>query len=81
MEKTLILGKIEARRRGTTRGEIGGWHHGLSRHEFKQAAKDGEGQGSLVCCSPWDCKASDMTEWLNNNKFFQKCSFSFFQQF
>ena len=44
MEKTLLLGKIEARRRGTTQGEIGGWHHGLSRHEFKQAAKDGEGQ-------------------------------------
>ena len=51
MEKTLILEKIEARRRKTTDGEIGGWHHGLSRHEFKQAAKDGEGQGSLVCCS------------------------------
>ena len=36
MEKTLILGKTEARRRRTTEGEIGGWHHGLSRNEFKQ---------------------------------------------
>ena len=29
--------------------------------------EDGEGQGSLVCCSPWSCKESDMTEQLNNN--------------
>ena len=30
-----------------------GWHHRLSGHEFEQALGDGEGQGSLVCCSPW----------------------------
>ena len=29
--------------------------------EFEQAPGDGEGQGSLACCSPWGCKESDMT--------------------
>ena len=36
-------------------------------HEFEQALGDGEGQGSLVCCSPCGCKESDTTERLNNN--------------
>ena len=53
--------------RGTTVDEMLGWHHWLNGHEFEQALGDGEGQGSLVCYSPWDCKVSDMTEWLNNN--------------
>ena len=33
--------------------ETVGWHHQLSGHEFEQALGDREGQGSLVCCSPW----------------------------
>ena len=45
-----------------------GWHHQLNGHEFEQAPGDGEGQGSLVCCSPLHYKESDMTEQLNNNK-------------
>ena len=32
-------------------GEMVGWHHRLSEHEFEQAPGDGEGQGSLACCS------------------------------
>ena len=40
--------------------------HQLNRHEFEQTQGDGEGQGSLACCSPWGCKESDMTEQLNN---------------
>ena len=36
-----------------------GWHHQLDGHEFEQAPGDGEGQGSLVCCSPWGHKESD----------------------
>ena len=44
-----------------------GWHHRLNGHEFEQAPGDSEGQGSLVCCSPWGLKESDMTEQLNNN--------------
>ena len=33
-----------------------GWHHWLNGHEFEQALGDSDGQGSLVCCSPWSCK-------------------------
>ena len=42
-------------------------HHRFNGHEFGQAPGDGEGQGSLVCCSPWGHKESDMTWQLNNN--------------
>ena len=35
--------------------------------EFEQNPGDGEGQGSLACCSPWGRRESDMTEQLNNN--------------
>ena len=38
-----------------------------NRHEFQQALGDGEGQGSLVYCSPWGGKELDTTEQLNNN--------------
>ena len=44
-----------------------GWLHQINQHESEQAAGDGEGQGSLVCCSPRDRKESDMTERLNEN--------------
>ena len=42
--------------------EMVGWLHQLNGHEFEQALGVGDEQGSLVCCSPWDCKESDMTE-------------------
>ena len=45
-----------------------GWHHRLSGHEFEQTPGVGDGQGSLVCYSPWGRKESDTTERLNNNK-------------
>ena len=35
-----------------------GWHHQLIGHEFGQTLGDSEGQGSLVCCSPWGYKES-----------------------
>ena len=63
LEKTLMLGKIEGRRR--TQDEMVGWHHRLDGHEFEQAPGIGDGQGSLVCCSPWGRKESVMTERLN----------------
>ena len=44
-----------------------GWLHQIDGHEFEQAAGDGEGQGSLVCCSPRGHKESDTTEGLNGN--------------
>ena len=53
--------------KGKTEDEMVGRHHRLNGHEFEQALEDGEGQGSLVCCSPWGCKELDMTEQLNNN--------------
>ena len=39
-----------------------GWHHQLNEHKFEQAPGVGKGQGSLVCCSPWGRKESDITE-------------------
>ena len=49
-----MLGKIEGRRRrGQQEEEMVGWHHGLNGHEFEQTPGDGEGNGSLVCCTPW----------------------------
>ena len=39
-----------------------GWHHQLDGHEFEQALGDGEGQGSLECCSPWSHKELETTE-------------------
>ena len=45
-----------------TEDEMVGWHCQFHEHEFEQAPGDGEGQESLVCCSPWGRKKSDMTE-------------------
>ena len=45
--------------------EMAGWHHHLDGHEFEQALGVGEGQGSLVCCSPWGPKELDTNEQLN----------------
>ena len=60
LEKTLMLGKIESMRKngqgGVRRGaedEMVGWHQQLDGYEFEQAPGDGEGQGSLLHCSPW----------------------------
>ena len=60
LEKMLIMGKIESMRRR-------GWHHWLNDHEFEQALRNNEEQGSLVCCSPWGHKESNMTKRLINN--------------
>ena len=53
-----------------TEDKIVGWRHRLHGHELGQTLEDGEGQGSLVCCSPWGRKESDTTWGLNddNNK-------------
>ena len=44
-----------------------GWHHRLNGREFEQTPGDGEGQGSLVCCSPWSRRESDVIERLNSS--------------
>ena len=56
LEKTMMLGKIEGRRRG--RQKMRWMDDIIDGHEF-------DGQGSLGCCSPWGHKESDMTEQLN----------------
>ena len=48
----------------TTEDEMVGWHHQLDGHEFEQTPGVADGQGSLACCNPWDCKDVD-TEQLN----------------
>ena len=50
-----------------TEDQVVRWHHRLNGYEFEQAPGDGEGQGSLECCSPWGHKESNMTEQQNNN--------------
>ena len=63
-----MLGKgIMRQEKGVIEDETVGWHHQLSGHEFEQTPGGGEGQGSLVCCSSWSHKESDMTERMNNN--------------
>ena len=53
--------------KGTTEDEIVGWHHPLNGHEFEQALGVGDGQGGLVCCSPWGHKESDTTEQMKTD--------------
>ena len=53
--------------KGMTEDEMVGWHHQLTGHEFEQTLADGEGRGSLVCCSPRGFKELDITERLNIN--------------
>ena len=50
---------------GTREAEMVVWHHWLNGHDFEQAPGVGDGQGSLVCCSPRGRKELDTTEWLN----------------
>ena len=51
--------------KGMTEDEMVGCHHQLNGHEFEQAPGVGDGQGGLVCFSPWGHKELDTTEWLN----------------
>ena len=67
LAKTWCWERLKAGGEGMTEDEMVGWHHWLNGHEFEQASGDGEGQGSLVCCSPWGHKESDTTEQLNNS--------------
>ena len=51
--------------KGRTEDEMVGWHHWLNGHEFEQALRVGDGQGSPACCSPWDCQGLELPEQLN----------------
>ena len=59
------VGKDWRQVKGMTEDEMIGWHHRFDGHEFEQALGVGDGQGSLVCCSPWGSKESDTTERLS----------------
>ena len=73
LEKTLVLGKIEGqKRRGQQRMR---WLDGIIDSMDMSLSKlpgNGEGQGSLACCSPWGRKESDTTEQLNHNNSYTK---------
>ena len=60
LEKTLMLGKIEGRRRKGQQRMVR-WHHQLNGHEFEQTQGDSGELGSLACYSPWGHKESDTT--------------------
>ena len=62
LEKTLMLGKIEGKRRGQQRMR---WLASPTRWTWISA--NSEGQGNLAYYSPWGHKESDMTEWLNKH--------------
>ena len=48
-----------------TEDELVAWHHQIDANMSEQAPGADDGQGSLVCCSPWGCKELDMTQWQN----------------
>ena len=60
-------GKDWGQEKEMTENKMVGWHHWLDGHEFEQAPGDDEGQGSLVCCSPWGRKESD--DWVTEQHF------------
>ena len=71
--KSLLIGKDpdagkdwRQKEKGATEDEMVGWHHWLDGHEFEQALGDGEGQGSLACCSPWGCRVGH--DWAIEHK-------------
>ena len=70
LEKTLMLGKIEGKRRREWQRMRRLESIIISGHELQQTPGDSEGLGSLVCCSPWGHKVLDITEQVSNNKFF-----------
>ena len=78
LEKTLMRGKIEGRRRrGWQRMR---WLDGITDSmdmSLNKLLRDGEGQGRLACCSPWGPKELDMTEWLKNSNTYNGILFSF----
>ena len=65
LEKTLMLGGIEGRRRKGRQDEMVGWHYQLNGREFDWTPGVGDWQGDLACCNSWCRKESDRTEWLN----------------
>ena len=66
-EKTPLVGKDRVQEKSTIEDEMDRWHQQLNGHEFEQTPGHSRRQGSLACCSPWDCNELDTTERLNND--------------
>ena len=71
LERPWYWERLKARREGDDRGQMVGWHHWLNGHEFWVILSnlgDGEGQGSLGCCSPWSRKSrTRLSDWRTTN--------------
>ena len=63
--KGMYARKDRRQKKRVTEDEMAGCHCRLDGHEFEQAPAVDDGQGGLVCCSPWGCKELDMIERLN----------------
>ena len=59
---------LQHEEKGAKEDELARQYHQFNGDKFQQIPADSEGQGSLVCCSPWGHKESDMTQRLNDNK-------------
>ena len=70
LEKTLMLGKIEHRRRGRQEDETAGGHHRCDEHELGQTLGDGEGQEDLVYCSPWGSRVC--CDWVTEQQHYTR---------
>ena len=60
--------RLRLEKKGMTEDEMVGWHHWLNGHESEQTLGDSEGQGSLVCCSPWGHKELDTSNWAHTHE-------------
>ena len=65
----------EREEKGMTEDEMVGWHHQLYGHEFEHAPGVGDGQGRLVCCSPWGRRVRH--DWVPAQQFHMKCLLSY----
>ena len=63
----MIAGRDWGQKKRASENEMARRHHWCDEHELGQILGDVEGQGVLACCSPWGCKESDTTGWLNNS--------------
>ena len=62
--RSAVTGQEE---KGVTEDEMVGWHHQFNGHDLSKLWEIVKGRGSLLCCSPWVCKESDLTQQLHNN--------------
>ena len=69
-------GKDWGQKKRASQDEMAGRHYQCNGHELGQILGGGEGQRGLACWSPWGCKESDTTGWLNNNNAITELTYS-----